>query len=404
MKCVICGADHSIDRMQITEDNSFICRECAYNYIRCSICGKILIHGGTTCNECKSKVFLNSLNSYSTKPKPVFHNKINTHDNLNNRYYGLEIEFSNLDPKTSRVLFDSLHRERKIYNKSDASLSCGVEIVTSPCDLYSIRKLIKDMSSGLKEISHIDSYDYNAGIHIHINRKSIDSISLYRLGKLLNANVNLPDRISLLYLSGRLKDLQFRDVDNYCNTNSIAYPKEYKRNRDRRSAVNFHNENTVEFRLFKTVADPNVILSYIDLVNSMLEFSSKYSLKDINVGNFILYLNNTTKNEIIKDKVNKIIDKFKYKHQDNVFKTIDLDIEKLTIKQLELCVDVYERYKDKSIINGYLSNILKDESLDIDISLPLLEPKSIQYDLICKRLKKYYISEINKLKEVVQCA
>ncbi len=310
MKCAKCGEEISLSQVEVTEDKQFICRDCAIMYYtKCDRCNKYIpsSEGRLTCESCESYIYNLPLNAYNLKPTPIFKNKSNIKGDLNNRYYGLEIEYSLINANAIHAMMEDLYKERYIYNKSDSSLTNGVEIVTNPCDKSSIRNLIKRMKPTLDEIAKQRRYKTNAGIHIHVNKSSVSPIDIYKLSYLLNVDKNNNEEKNRLYfLCGRTR--RYRDIcdDHYFKIGSIDELGKLIKGQNRYKALNLCNPNTIEFRLFKTSAKADVILSYIEIVDKMIEFAHNFGFKDMTINNFLNYLYKNTKDKFILSKLKVI--------------------------------------------------------------------------------------------------
>lgn len=400
MKCAKCGEEISPSQVRVTEDGQFICASCASRYyIMCSNCRRYILKSEDRrkCEVCNSYIYNNDINNYSLKPIPVFKNRNNLRGDLNNRYYGLEIEYSNVNPSFVHVMMEDLYNEKYIYNKSDSSLNNGVEIVTNPCDKSSLRELIKRMSPTLEEISKQKRYKTNAGIHIHVNRKSVSPIDIYKLSYLLNfsRDNNTEERKRLYFLCGRIR--RFIDIcdDHYFRVNGVDNMKELLLHESRYNALNLNNRDTIEFRLFKTTADPNIILSYIEIIDKILEFVHNNGLKDMTINNFLNYLYNNTDDRFLLSKL-KVI---KNKHSLPEYKEIDFTFNYDLLDGIDeedyydwLVVVTNSSYKDIiKKVDRYKRIKSKDYSTLGDKNLKLRQVKEIG-----NRLRKMYTEKIMK--------
>lgn len=311
MKCIHCGTTrYSTHEMEQDHEGNFVCPECAMKFYKnCSRCGKLFLDeklGKNKCDSCENLIYSSDLNSYGTKPFPVFKNCYGKdYIDMGCRYYGLEIELNNTSPSEFRKLAKELYDEKFIYNKSDASISNGVEVVTSPLDRKTIPIVLDRMEDALKYASKRD-YSSRAGIHIHVNKKSIDAIDRYKLSILLNTYSSRIDNAIIYFISNRNSNVNNLDFsDGYCTVGSSRKINYKNACLDRHIALNIKNKFTFEFRLFKSSTDKKTILSYIDIVDSMIEFCHNTGLDDINVSNYIIYLKKHCKNEIILDKIKK---------------------------------------------------------------------------------------------------
>lgn len=309
MRCSCCGTNkYDKERMQKTDDG-YICMDCLDRYYRqCSECGSWFKYKNYThrrCNKCEDNIYKREINNYSTKPFPRFANfGKDTRDDLGCRYYGLEMEFNYTRPSSMHKAMEELYNKSLIYNKSDSSISSGVEIVTCPLDKKSLVQLLKDMeSTGFKKVD--DDFERNAGLHIHVNLSTIDVLDRYKLSILLNKKATDKERSVMFYLSNRNSTPEVSDDDHdYCTIGSSKYYN-YKKGLDRHIALNVQNTNTFEFRLFKSSNDVETILSYVYMVDSMIDFCHNNGIRDVNITNYILYLKKKKENKIVVDKIKR---------------------------------------------------------------------------------------------------
>ena len=77
MKCSQCGKNVNANDVIVT-DYGFICKDCfklrSRAYYKCLVCGTYTDNENMICDSCMSGVYVRNINSYSTKPKPVFKN------------------------------------------------------------------------------------------------------------------------------------------------------------------------------------------------------------------------------------------------------------------------------------------------------------------------------------------
>lgn len=392
--CSCCGKEILPHKMFLDQDENIICSDCArYKYYRCGTCGRY-IKNGYECKVCNN-IYDKVCNSYSTKPTPLFINKDGTIGNRNNRYFGLEMEFSYVNPTLAKYLFKDLYKDKMIYNKSDSSLYDGVEIVTSPCDYSTIKKVINRMENGLEVIKKIRNVSKNAGVHIHVNKKSIDPIDRYKLGYLLNKMQDTEDINKLYYLVNRAKGFKNRVDDHYFQAGRTNIRDCYSSG-NRYKALNFQNCNTIEFRIFKGTAEKDMLLFYIEIVNSMIDFCHNNKLIDININNFLNYIKDSN-NNVCKKKIKSIERKFgKLEPKENVYKIDasildDIPIDRYSdlIQYLKTCnvstfKEAVKRFKDNCSVYNF--------GFDFTSS-PI-------YKDLKEKARQYYINEIEAMKGV----
>lgn len=166
---------------------------------------------------------------------------------------------------------------------------------------------LEAFKDGFKYISET-TYDVtsNAGLHIHVNKSSIPPMDRYKIHTLLNVTMGKDEEKIIYYLSGRQKSVNSSCDSHYFSAGSCSSFK-YNNNRMRHIALNTKNEHTFEFRIFKATTNPEVLLSYVELVDKLLEFVNTNGIVDMRISNFILWLKDNTDNKVLLEKVDKII-------------------------------------------------------------------------------------------------
>ena len=417
MKCSQCGKNVNANDVIVT-DYGFICKDCfesrSRTYYKCLVCGTYTNNENMICDNCISGVYVKNINSYGTKPKPIFKNyKYDKDIPLGKRYYGLELEYSNTNSvKVKEKMFD-LYKDKWLYNKSDGSLSNGVEIVTSPCDYKSIMWLLDKMKEPIKEITSGTKYSQNAGIHIHVSKKSIPSYNIYKLSYLLN-NIQAKELSSIMfYLSGRNVKISDNYLGRYAKIGDIY---EFKNDTDRYLALNLTNEHTIEFRIFKATNDMDKVKSYVNFVESMIKFVDVTPFKDINLNNYLLYLLNNPFDRKINGRLLRIL---KYKRvslskMENEFgfsKARNL-LYKINPSELYKVICLLDKFTDMNYKQGFevIEKFLKDKKFNINKFNSNLECYEYDYGFkgeVIDRYRRYLQNKYNELEKkgsVEQCA
>lgn len=311
MKCAHCGKELTTFNV-VDEDDNPLCDDCYYKYYEsCNNCHRAIPKGTGLCSACSDSVFRKVINNYSTKVGNRFGNKSDNTKCLNDRYYGLEMEYNYFNPNVARVLFKEQYNDKLIYNKSDSSISSGVEIVTIPLVKSRVLKLIDDMDiTRVKSNSRSNSVESGAGLHIHISRNTISPIAVHRLSILFNSNWGAPYKKYIYYLVGRCKDLdRYSDnQDHYYRMGSTTLLRSVDDTsvNSHGVALNLGNTHTVEFRLFKATTNPVQLKSYIEFADKAIEFAETQPLKLMTIPNFITYLSLSVTNPWLRTKLEKI--------------------------------------------------------------------------------------------------
>ena len=417
MKCSQCGKNVNANDIIVT-DYEFICKDCfetsIETYHKCLICGTYTKNYNMVCDSCTSGVYVKDINSYGTKPKPVFKNyKYDKDIPLGKRYYGLELEYSNTDSVQIKENMVDLYKDKWLYNKKDGSLSDGVEIVTSPCDYKSIMWLLDKMKNPIKNITSGTKYTQNAGIHIHVSKKSIPSYNIYKLSYLLN-NIQAKELSSIMfYLSGRNNTVSDEREVRYAKIGDIS---EFKNETDRYLALNLTNKHTIEFRIFKATNDMDKVKSYVNFVESMIKFVDITPFKDINLNNYLLYLVNNPFDRKIDGRLLRILKykKISLSKKENEFgfsKAREL-LYKINPSELYKVICLLDKFADKNYKQGFevIEKFLEDKKFDINkfnSNLEYYEYNDGFKGEVIDRYRRYLQNKCNELEKkgnVGQCA
>lgn len=406
-KCKHCGSRRDLIAIETGEH---ICSKCytLFNYMSCR-CGRVYLQeeGKERCNICESNIYEFSCNDYSTKPRTEFkfYNKDRVECSYKNqpkrRYFGLEMEYSYVDPVKVKSANNKLYNDRFLYNKRDGSLyGGGVEIVTAPMDIDTIKKYfipeMEDIFDYIATVDEEENTDYNAGVHIHVNKSSIPPMDLYKVHALLNLHCTDDEKKVLYYLCGR-SDV-WGSCDDHYFTIGTSNSFKYTNNCGRHIALNTRNSNTFEFRLFKSTYNSNELLSYIELVEKLLEFANTHGMVDMRISNFILWLKDNTKDEVLCDKIKKIFERYK------------LNSNRITVHSKDMMIKLKGiNYKDYPKIVSYIEDRgvrnldgLSRSDFTYYSSWGETEPKSCLGKKLLEVYKKVLISKI--MKEVKRCA
>lgn len=417
MKCSLCEKKINANDV-IVIDYGFICKDCfkevKRTYNKCLICGTYTHNDNMICDSCTSGVYVKNINGYGTKPKPVFKNyKYDKDIPLGKRYYGLELEYSNTNSAMVKENMIDLYKDKWLYNKSDGSLSNGVEIVTSPCDYKSIMWLLDKIKEPIKSITSGSKYTQNAGIHIHVSKKSIPSYNIYKLSYLLN-NMQAKELSSIMfYLSGRNNCVGDENEVRYAKIGEIT---KFRDETDRYLALNLTNLHTIEFRIFKSTNDMDKVKSYINFVESMIKFVDITPFKDINLNNYLLYLVNNPFDRKIDARLLRIL---KYKRVslskiENEFgfsKARDL-LYKINPSELYKVICLLGEFAEKDYKKGFevIEKFLEDKKFDINKFNHNLENYTYNDGFkgeVIDRYRRYLQKKCNELEKkgnVEQCA
>ena len=376
MKCKHCGKElFTRDTIYATENDEPICESCYNNYYStCRLCGNVIEKDKGYCDDCINMIFRKPINPYSTKIKNIFKNRVGDNSKcLNDRYFGYEMEFSNIATASTRISFSKQYKDKLIYNKSDSSLSDGVEIVTIPMTKNNIIKLIDDMDFNTLCKLKRGVLTENAGVHIHVSRNTISPIDRLKLSLLFNCENSYVYRNFIYYLVGRIvycKDLDsqkniINDGYHRIGSVSLSHINDVHSISNHALAINFGNSNTVEFRLFKSSADKEQLKSYLEFVEKSLEFVERNPINMISIPNFITFLSLSVENGWLKERLKEL--KKNYEYIFNI-EPVDYTLERVIkfIENIETNDIDYALGKLINIPNKYLDYNKKITGEDID--------------------------------------
>ena len=272
----------------MTDDSTYLCRECFNDYYRrCENCDNI-IHDDSVCWHnnlpyCEGCFddFEDEIEDYSYKPDPIFYGN-------SYLYFGeeLEVDKGGKDGENARTLKDMAnYRHEHIYIKSDGSLNDGFEIVSHPMTLdYHMNEM--NWESVLHEVLNMGYRSHQTetwGLHIHVKRDAF--------GENQAEQEEVISRI-LFFIEKNWNEIFRFSRRNEYNMNRwsarYGYEKSGKEIRqkakdtcNRYVAVNLRNYHTIEFRLFRGTLKLNTFLAILQLVSEICRVALLFSEEEI---------------------------------------------------------------------------------------------------------------------------
>lgn len=336
-RCNCCGKYHTAQ--QYTNGSQY-CNDCAEKYTKCPICGRYVLKSEIidfkaiktplTANEkmrytkgaCKSCI--DSLTNdykragyYHNAPSdaPLFYNAsrkntpLASESDSGTRYFGIEFEYAihsdDLCREYSEDEYDTLDDcltgaveyvlselarhgyDRHIYSESDSSIEpYGYEFITNPMslDYLMTTDVIKRIVNTTASAYFYD--DDSCGMHIHVNRGSLNKYSVAKMNMILTS-LEYQNEYIISKISGRYdgcnewsKIVNFSEV-YYCDNTEERYACIYDRmrNNGRYVALNSQNKNTVEFRFFGSTMDVSLIKYRLYFVNALCSYANNHTLE-----------------------------------------------------------------------------------------------------------------------------
>jgi hypothetical protein len=245
--CYECGSTHYIDDLRSYDDDYY-------------------------CENCYNNLTNRIIKNYSYKPIPIFYGK------EKELFLGIELEVDRNDCEDDHSYYLEKLTRDEIYFKRDGSLDNGFEIVTHPVTYSYIKEHnVFDLLDALRENGYSSHNTSTCGMHIHISKKDISSLTLYKIRRLLHSN-----EYFFLTLAQRTKEKS----DKWSSFNNDKYDDLYISKRkycsDRYTAVNCNPDRTIEFRFMRGNLLIKRVYKNIELILSLINFCRSTSLLNIN--------------------------------------------------------------------------------------------------------------------------
>ena len=310
--CYKCDEPHHIYRAY--EAGIGLCYDCYESLEHCSYCnrGQLSLKNGI-CSQCMHQSA--NVMGYSEKPDVLFHRikrgkqetpPLLTYDSYGHiehkrhyyEHFGVEIE-TDTNGESPRIedtdLASLVHllgkgstgKESLLYCKNDCT--CFVEVVSQPMSwnywlLYG-QEVFYTLFQKLRE-NRLYGYSANdSGMHIHVSRKAIKP---FNLKKIIEFVYNPSNYDFILDISQRtdekLQEWGNPDMDDCLPMNeylvkcinSHTVAQEYM---ERSTAINLHNRNSVEFRIFRGTLNFQSFSKNLEFVRSLLQWAKVTSMK-----------------------------------------------------------------------------------------------------------------------------
>ena len=308
--CENCG--RSMWAEEAADCDLILCQRCYENdYVDCENCGR-LIHVDDAhydddydypyCHSCyESRRSNKYIHDYSYKPEPVFYGD-------SNRYFGVELEIDcgGHDDSHAEKLADIANTSdtKRIYIKSDGSITDGMEIVTHPMTLeYHQNKMPwAEIMSKAISLGYRSHKTNTCGLHIHVNRSSFGD-TREEQEECISRVLFFVERFwqELLKFSRRSASQLARWAARYGikEDPKATFDNAKKSNTGRYTCVNLTNYSTIEFRIFRGTLKYNTLIATLQLVNRICELSTKISDEEMTLLNWCDFVSEIEEPELI---------------------------------------------------------------------------------------------------------
>jgi len=295
-------------------DEHFACHDCdnifstddAHNaYDDYSVCGSCVDnfrysnrHGYYVRDDDEEE--LENIRSYHTSAESLGHIPSKYDKRTPRVLLGLELEMEIKDnycrDERAGLLLDGIgeyDNYRYALCEEDGSLEHGFEMVTAYTGLDVHAKQLEFFKSGLRgAISHDSD---NCGLHVHICKADMSTLHGAKMILFINDQANQ----KLIKAIARRDDSSYAKFKNKQGDKDwlkSAMTCESKRsqlrnlNHDRYEALNFKNDKTIEFRLFKGSLVYETIMSCLEFTYATWFFTRESSTKNMTIDGFLKFI------------------------------------------------------------------------------------------------------------------
>jgi len=292
-RCRCCGVDMYHGSMIGFGDTQFCSRECLNKEtLECQDCGRLHLKGG------KCRCLSVAIHDHGFKPKPKFHGN-------EGPYFGIELEVECNKFKCNnghcsaceikKIATQMSRRFARNYIKRDGSVGngeCGFEFVTHPFNWEWLQDNKTHLASVLNELS-LWGQSYNAksscGLHIHVSRKDVSQMHLYRMLKLVFDNPGLIFLLSRRKLSALQQYAQLYDIRD-ANIDTIANKFLKKKDFSRYYALNVEPDNTIEFRIFRGTLSYHGVMRALQVCKSIYDYTKTHTVDLIKAERYVMWV------------------------------------------------------------------------------------------------------------------
>ena len=281
---------------------SYYCKECAIDsgeYIVWENCGDIVDRDEAYYSESRDEWYCkdcapNEIISEWHDHKGAFLTFNSLSSEEPNRYYGLELEVDRYNyicnDDVAQYIRDNIFNENEMYFENDGSLWYGFELITQPMTfnyIKSCEEQFKQLMSNLQYHEYTGENNNCAGLHIHVSNNDINTIMEEKIAYFLENNIEDTLILSrrgdnfgsyckpiLSNCRGKLaieKVLAYKDeITNMIDIDEFLNQYLYEKD-DRYHLLNVTNDDTIEFRFFKSTLNHNHLIACVELVNAIVD-------------------------------------------------------------------------------------------------------------------------------------
>ncbi len=147
------------------------------------------------------------------------------------------------------------------FTKHDGSMELGIEICSLPMSLEAHQSHWDNFFEKAKYLNlEVKS---TCGMHVHISRNILTSFQIAKIMVFLYSKKNSK---FIRYIAGRVPPKKYAEIGE-------KKVGDVLRHKLRKSALNLTNQETIEFRLFKSTLDKDIALKNIEFCESLVRFT-----------------------------------------------------------------------------------------------------------------------------------
>lgn len=213
-------------------------------------------------------------------------------------YLGIELEVDGGDEYCSRgSIVDNIEAQFRpfvnnddefIYFEDDGSLSTGFEIITNPATLSFHLKNREVWEGVFRYLMENDYRGYNTttcGLHVHVDKQFFGATEERKSRSIENVLTivdNHWDNIQIFSRRSHNDIARWADKIHKEPKEVVRDMTERRYNLSRYQCVNLVNDNTIEFRVFKSTLNPNSFFASLELVNNICTFAKTKTISQVN--------------------------------------------------------------------------------------------------------------------------